>query len=265
MSIQGKQRTNAFSVRWRSCRSVLLHGDELHCSLEPEKTYDLAEAYGDKPHFHFMRADSDDELRRFICAWGPLYIPNGQIPADTTVRLPLSLCRAYQRRMNSVVRALTAFRLGTGEREALEELLAAILTAAQGELDPYFLIRFRITGDVLEWARKISITDVRAATNHLIDNVLTPMFHLRLALRHSGNRRVVEAGWTFMNLEEALRWMIWYDEFNERPIICCAECLEIFRGDSARARKYCSDTCGHKATARKAMRKKRASLREEEE
>jgi hypothetical protein len=265
MSTQDKQRTNTFSVKWRSCKSVILHDGELHCLLEPEKTYDLAESYGDKPHFHFMRAASDDELRRFIRAWGPLYIPNGQIPADATVRLPVSLCRAYQRQMNSVVRALTAFRLGNGERGALEELIAAMLAVAQGDLDPYFVVRFGVTGDVLEWAKKISIADVRAATNHLLDTVLTPMFHLRLAMRHSRNRRVVEAGWTFMNLEEALRWMIWYDEFNERPIICCAECLEIFRGDSTRARKYCSDTCGHKATARKAMRKKRALERGEEE
>jgi hypothetical protein len=263
VSMQYQQRTNQLSVEWRSCRSVILCDGELHCLLEPEKTYDLAEAYEDNLHVRFANADSDKELMDFIRAWGPLYIPNGQIPKDGVIALPLKLCRTYQRQVKAAISALTSFKWGEGEREALEELIAARIAVGGGMLDPDFAIRFRITGNVLEWPKGAGIADVRTATSHLVESVVTPIFHLRLVLRSSGSRRRVEAGWSFMNLEEAVRWMIWYDEFTKHPIICCAECRTVFRGDTARARKYCSTDCGHRATARETMRRKRAAERAE--
>lgn len=263
VSMQDQQHTNVLSIEWHSCRTVTLRDGALHCLLESEKSYDLAEGYEDNLHVRFANADSDRELMDFVRAWGPLYIPNGQVPPDAVVRLPLALCRAYQRQVKAAIGALTAFKWGAGEREALEELMAASIAVTGGELDPYVVIRFGITGNVPEWPKGASIADVRAATSHLVESVVTTMFHLKLALRRSGSRRKVEAGWRFMNLEEALRWMIWYDEFTKHPIICCAECRTVFRGDTARARKYCSTDCGHRATARETMRRKRAAERTE--
>lgn len=266
VSMQDQQRTNALSVEWHSCRTVTLRDGVLHCLLETEKPYDLAEAYEDNLHVRFANADSDKELMDFIRAWGPLWIPdailipNGQIPPGGVVDLPLARCREYQRQMKALIGALTAFKWGEREREALEELIQTE-SAVSGD-SPYTVADFLgIRGDALEWAKGASIADVRAATNRLVDSNATPAFALKLSLWRSRSERMVQAGWSFMNLQDALRWMVWYDEFTQHPVICCPECRRVFRGETKRVRKYCSTECGHRATARVSMRKKRAAER----
>lgn len=254
MSMQSQQRTNEAESEWRSCKSVTLRDGVLHCELEPaEKAYVLMEAYEDNLHVHFANADSDKELMGFIRAWGPLYIPQGQIPSNRIVALPLARCRAYQTQIQAVIGALTAFKRGEGEREALEKLIAA---EPEELLDP-IVIPFRVTGDISGWPKSASIAEVRAATNMLAESIVTAGFGQNLRFHRKGRERQILAGWRFMNLLAALYWMIWYDEFTKHPVICCAECLTVFRGETARPRKYCSTECGHRATAKNAMRKKR--------
>lgn len=256
MSTQGQQRTNDISVEWHSCKTVTVRDGVLHCLLETEKPYDLAEAYEDSLHVRFANADSDKELMDFIRAWGPLYIPNGLIPPDKMVRLPLALCRAKQRQIKAVIGALTAFKWGKGEREALEELIQAESATGKDVLSLFAAI-LRIRGDALEWAKSASLQDVRIATNSLVETIVCAQFPLKLTFLRKRDRRQVVAGWRFFSMEDALRWMIWYDEFTKHPVICCPECWRVFRGETKRFRKYCSETCGHKATAREAMRRKR--------
>jgi hypothetical protein len=264
MSTQEQQRTNRTSTEWWSCRSVILCDAQLHCLLQSEKTYDLAEAYEDNLHVRFANADSDKELMDFIRGWGPLWIPNGQIPSNGVVALPLADCRAYQRQIQAVIGALTAFKWGQGEREALEALIKAEYGvhefSSTGE--PMLLTVLRsvgpISGNFFDWVKDAGISEVRAATNYLVRIVVGASFNLSLTFRRKGKQRLVEAGWQFFTLEEALRWMIWHDEFTKHPVICCQECRKVFRGETSRSRKYCSVECGHRATAREAMRRKRA-------
>jgi hypothetical protein len=79
-----------------------------------------------------------------------------------------------------------------------------------------------------------------------------------LVCRRKRDRRFVEAGWTISCLEDALRWMIWYDEFSKHPLVCCSECRTVFRRETAHSKKYCTHDCAHRATARVWQRKKRA-------
>ena len=92
--------------------------DVLRCTLEPKQTYDLIEAYENDLHICFANANSDKELIAFVRGWGPLYIPMSQIPPDGVVSLPLSRCRAYQRRAKALLYLHAAFRQAEHEQEA---------------------------------------------------------------------------------------------------------------------------------------------------
>lgn len=244
---------------WASCTSVTLRDGVLHCLLEPKKTYVLAEAYEDNLHVRLANANSDKELADFIRGWGPLWIPMSQIPVNGVILLPLALCRAYQRHIKALLGALTAFKWAEGEWEALGELIST----EHEELLDIFAAVFHITGNVMDWAKRANLGEVRAATSYLVKSAITSQFSLQFALRRKGYRHQVEAGWRFLNLLDALLWMIWYDEFTKHPVVCCPECRKVFRGETARARKYCSVECGHRATAREAMQRKRAAERAE--
>lgn len=254
---------------------MILRGNELHCQLDAEGSYDLVEAYKANPHILFANADSDEKLVDFIRAWGPLREYGGETLADGSVHMPLDVCRAYQRQIKALIGALTAFKWGKGEREALEELVLAAreewewtVNILAGTLPikrdfPKWAESVSHRGDVLKWTKSASLQEVRFVTSALVENIVGSGYSLKLTLQRKRHRRQVVAGWKFMSLEQALRWMIWYDELNEHPIICCAECRKVFRGETARPRKYCSEKCGHKATARKAMQNKRTAERTE--
>lgn len=263
ISTQYKQRTNNPESEWRSCKSVTLRDGVLHCLLESEKPYVLMEAYEDNLHVRFANADSDKELMDFISAWGPLWIPSR---AKGLVPLPLARCRAYQKQVKALIGVLTACKLGQGEREALAELLRAYRTLERlrgpGEIPAKLLLPHVDTVTAEEdWAERAPLAKVRDTTNHLVEAILGGPVRVKLSLLWSGKRRQVLAGWNFWSLMDALHWMVWYDEFTKHPVLCCAECREVFRGETARPRKYCSVECGHRATAREAMRKKRAAER----
>jgi hypothetical protein len=259
--MQDQQRTNIPEGEWASCKNVTLRDGVLYCSLERNRTYVLTEAYENDLHIRFANANTDDDLIAFVRGWGPLYIPNGQIPPNGVVSVPLDHCRTYQRQIKALLGALTAFKWAQGEREALSELVKAECAILQPySLDEIFP-SLGITSP--DWLKDASLPQVRAATNRLVRSVTGASFALDLNCKRTGTRRLVEAGWTFLNLEEALRWMIWYDEFTKHPVVCCPECRRVFRGETKRVRKYCSEKCGHKATARVSMQKKRANDRTE--
>jgi len=259
MSTQYKQRTNTTECAWTSCRNVKLRDGVLYCLLEPDKRYILMEAYEDNLHVRFANAESDQDLMDFIRGWGPLWIPQPH-PSDGVVSLPLADCRAYQKQMKALIGALTAFKWGNGEREALGELIEAFRVLS-GEDGIKWNIPNWTAGCAEDWIKGASLSDVRAATNSLATVIVGSQFPISLTFAGRGKRRRVLAGWNFGSLRDALHWMVWYDQFTNHPVVCCAECRTVFRGENARPRKYCSVECGHRATAREAMRRKRAAER----
>ena len=239
--------------RWASCKSVTLRDDVLHCTLEPKQTYDLTEAYEDDLHIRFANANSDKELIAFVRGWGPLYIPNWQIPPDGVVSLPLSRCRAYQRWIKALLDLHVAFKQAEHEQEAL----LAFLEAEQESDSPdepvsFVMLRpsFNIAGNVLDFAKSANISTIQALIRYLIPIVSGTMSGANLVCRNQGKNRRLEAGWDIPDLHGAIRWMIWYDEFTKHPVICCQECRKVFRGETAHARKFCGEVCAKRVSAR---------------
>jgi hypothetical protein len=256
-------RINMSETTWMRCKSVILRDGVLHCSLATERTYVLTEAYENDPHISFASAETDQDLIAFVRAWGPLYLNEEQARSGAT-SLPLSYCRAFQGWLRAQVDLLAAFKRAEGEQAALHNFVEAEYEYARNTAVPSnepialeFLRRsFGISGDIVQWVKGAELRAVRAATDFLVP--LEPIVPLgaRLICRRRGNRREVEASWAISTLEGALRWMVWYDEFTQHPILCCQECRKVFRGQTAHARKYCSPEHAHRATARNWQRRK---------
>ena len=233
----------------------------------------LAEAYEDNLHIRFANAETDKELIDFVRAWGPFDIPDA-IPDDSTILEDFWYYRARQQELKAVLAALSAFKHAKGEQDALFELRGAMSEIRPVPELPH---RARITKveaitlsdseleRIGDFPKRVPIGRVRSAISLLLREYLENWVGVEFTLNVSGGKHEVLAGWNLPTLEEALRWMVWYDEFTNHPVVCCAECRVVFRGETARARKYCSTECGHRATAREAMQNKRKRERAERE
>lgn len=255
--------------RWASCKSVTLRDDALHCTLEPKQTYDLTEAYEDDLHIRFANANSDKDLIAFVRGWGPLYIPNWQIPPNGVVSQPLSRCRAYQRWIKALLDLHVAFKQEEHEQEALLVFLGAEQEShSPDEPISFVMLRlsFNIAEDVLDFVKSANTSTVQALIRFLIP-VSSGTMNVNLVCRDEGNNRRLEAGWDIPDLHTAIQWMIWYDEFTKHPVICCPECRKVFRGETAHARKFCGEVCAKKVSARnwrkKDLEKKRIAKEKE--
>lgn len=247
--------------RWPRCRNVTLRDGVLTCALDFERTYGLIEAYKYDPHIQFANAQTERDLIAFVRAWGPLIV-DPETP--NVMHLRLSQCRALQRWFRALFDLLAAFKRAEGEREVLQTFIEAEYGTLRGlpaEIETNSLLslrhEFHIDGNILEWIRGADLRTVRAVTDCLIPQLPIGPGKAYLVCRREHNHRYVEAGWTVSTLEDALRWMVWYDEFTQHPILCCQECRKVFRGETAHARKYCTHECGHRATARNWQRNKR--------
>ena len=176
-----------------------------------------------------------------------------------------------QRCFSTLVSLLNAFSEAKGERDALLDFITAesrLFDCLPDSIDPELHTRYRLLRDAFPIEGNVAVggganlQTVRAALDYLIPQLLAGP-HVQLVSRRTGKRTRLEADWNIYDLEAALQWMVWYDEFTKHPIFCCAECRKVFRGETARPRKYCSPECGHRATAREAMRKRRAAERTE--
>jgi len=234
----------------------------MHCSLATSKRYVLTESYEDDLHIHFANAETDQALTEFVCDWGPLYITTEQRGA---VSMPLNYCRAFQRWLRTLVDLLAAFRHAAGEQEALQKYIIAEIEYGRSSplpIDESMSLvalrhRFGISGDIVDWVKGLNLRLVRSASDFLVSFAAVGPKFSHLVCRRKGARRQVEASWIISSLEDALRWMVWYDEFTRHPILCCQECRKVFRGKSAHVRKYCSPECAHRATGRNWQRKMR--------
>ncbi len=246
------------------CKSVVLRDGVLHCSLATEPTYVLTEAYENDLHIRFANAQTDHDLIAFVRAWGPLCVSEEQARSGSA-SLPLSYCRAFQRWLRALLDLLAAFKCAVGEREALLEFIEAEYESERNspfppiEPMPLAVLRhsFGINGNIADWAKEVNLLGVRSATDFLVPFASVGPKGAHLVCRRQRGKRQVDASWMVFNLEDALRWMVWYDEFTQHPILCCQECRKVFRGETAHARKYCTHECGHRATARNWQRNKR--------
>lgn len=267
IDIKLQNRINTIDGRWASCQSVVLRDGVLHCSLATERTYVLTEAYENDLHIRFANAETDHDLIAFVRGWGPLYLSEEQARSGAA-SLPLSYCRAVQRWLRALLDLLAAFKRAVGERAALLEFIEAEYEYEHNSPFPpnepgslaALRHRFGISGNIVDWAKGADLSAVRSATDFLVPFASVGPQGAHLVCRRQRGQRQVQASWMVFNLEDALRWMVWYDEFTQHPILCCQECRKVFRGETAHARKYCTHECGHRATARNWQRNKRKVL-----
>jgi len=263
--MQYHDHVNFSNAQWRSCRSVTLRDGVLTCSLE-EQSYDLTQAYENDLHIRLANAKTDDDLIAFVRGWGPLYLTEEEERSGVAY-LPLSRVRVTQRWLRALLDLLNAFKRAEDEKAALKEFISAECEYERNSPFPQvppepialssLRSRFGISGNVLEWVKGRNIKAVRAATDFLVPFAQVGPGFAHFTLRRQQHRRV-EATWMApLSLEDSLRWMIWYDEYTKHPLVCCPECRNVFRAETAHARKYCSYKCGHREAARNWQRKKR--------
>jgi Zn-finger nucleic acid-binding protein len=264
------QLNNRINIKqWPRCREVTLQDGVLKCTLALDDTYDLGAAYKSDLHIRFSNTQTDEELVSFLRSWGPL---GWVFPGNQEKSLSLAYCRAFRRWLRALVDVLAAFKRAEGERAALREFIEAEYekeSASQHHLSEPLSIstlrkNFRISkgqNSVADWLTAATLPQIRFATDLLVRFFPLASNAARLSCTRKGGKPQVEAKWDLLSLEEALRWMIWYDEFTQHPIMCCNECRQLFRVDSAHARKFCSLECAHRATARVWARNKREKQR----
>ena len=253
---------------WPRCSKVEVRQQALHCELALDRQYDLADAYRKTPHIQFLNCNSTEDLRLFTQAWGPLYLVH--TPGADEARLGkavrrLDECHAHRRWLRAVKGMLDACRGVGDQRTALVEYLAAEVDLERTDStcdigkEPFIHVALRrmfgYTGDSLEWADATDARSVGKALALLVEvQVTAPGGGLIVEPRPRGYR--VKPSFSLRTLWDALRWMLWFDEWNLSPSLCCPECHRIFQPETAhKTRKYCKYGCAHRATNREWRRK----------
>ncbi len=252
---------------WPRCSKVELKDDALYCKLALDRQYDLVDAYSKDPHIQFLNSQSTEDLRSFTRAWGPLYLVN--TPGAEEIKLGTAVRRAdeshaHRRWLHAVKGMIDACKGLQDERIALVEFLAAELdmdrtsnTYQRGKAPFFhevFQRRFLFEGNPATWAASTGIGSVQRALVFSVEtSVLGPPGSLKV--EQKGKRFEIRPRFALGTLWDALKWMLWYDEWGPRPPLVCLECHKIFRPLSAHEMKYCTHQCAHRASNREWRRR----------
>lgn len=240
-----------------------LHDGQVHCVLAPDRTYDLIEAYPRRPHLAFLKLKTDRDLVSFVQTWGPLDLVRGrrrdELQQGVSVK-PVKEYWLFQQWLKTLVRLLGAFKRSRHERKFLLEFLAADFEseqaspiAAPGDPSSLGLILkafFSLKEDPVGWIEQADLKSVRKAVAFVLDS--TPLVTgASLQAIWKGRRPEIRTRWNVDTLLDALRWMVWHDEWIHHPLLFCQACDEPFRPQFSHRRLYCSPACGHRVAARK--------------
>ncbi len=252
---------------------MTVHGGNLYCALQPNRHYEFEDAYERSPHTQFLNARTDEEIRIFVKAWGPLYVRSDQRIPGIALQ-PLSEYHAKRRWLAAFVGLMTAIQNARMERESFEEFVLAetetdrLSPAHDPDAEAFFLVlvrsEFRLQGALSEWTKQAPLPEIRAAIQFVLETYPIVLPLGLKALRHKKGF-TLQGRWLLDNLETALRWMVWYDAFRTDPVLCCEECRKFFKPHSAHKRKFCSPECARRLTARKWRRQDLAKKRLDKE
>jgi len=249
---------------WPRGLEVTAQNGQLICRWTPNRIYDLVEAYSRSPHLQFLKCKTDQQLATFVTAWGPLRLTPEEWSRGGLASIPISSYRIVQRWLKASANLINAFKTSSEEVHWLQEFLSAEFDLRcdspvkpwgdVSELESMFKVAFGINEDTANWLQRAASRSISDATAFVLS--VTPFAaHAGLACTRKRGKPHIEAGWRLTTLEQALSWMVWYDEFNQHSLIFCQECFEPFRSTSAHPRKYCSAECGHRVAARNWRRK----------
>jgi hypothetical protein len=137
---------------------------------------------------------------------------------------------------------LEAAKGNGNEQAALAEFLAADEEAflfsslyEPGE-QPYHQfslnLSLRIEGSIFDWIGGAPIAQVRRALKDCVEvEVTMPMTGGVRVVPH-GKRTKVVPSYRLFTLQDALAWMMWFDEWNTNPPTVCPACHKVFRPHS---------------------------------
>lgn len=261
--------TLLFHATWPRPSEVDLRDGNLCCEFKPARYYDLQNSYSSKseqglpnpPHVQFMNARGDAEMVEFVKAWGPLWMTVDEQRDARSVAHPLLRYQAERRWLTAVKELIHPVDEATSERERLAKFFKA-----EAELNKdsvallSFSLPFAIDGSLVEWAATAGIEDIHAGINFAIklSNLAPPP---DVWIDWKNKKRTPRAGWQFLDLEQALRWMVWFDGYHEDPVHCCQECRAFYKPDRKHERKFCTVRCARRATSRAWERQKREKMR----
>jgi len=253
---------------WPRCAKVEVKNESLCCELALSRQYNLIDAYRLDPHVQFLNCKSTDDLRTFTRAWGPLYLV--QTPGGEEIKLGKAIrrldeCQAHRRWLRAVKGMIDACKGLRDQRDSLVEFLAAEVdmdrtsnTYEPGRA-PHFhtalQLMFRFEGDSVSWAKSADLGSIRRALAISVEVAggAPSGFGFRVEERRS--RLEIIPSFGIHTLWDALRWMMWLDEWNRWPPLSCLECHRIFRPSTAHKKKYCTHKCAHRATNREWRRR----------
>ncbi len=259
--------------RWIRGRKVEVRKEDLYCELAVDRPYDLVDSYPKDPHVQFLNCETDADIQRFVRSWGPLYLRYGgmsdELQSGFVIR-PLQEYRATLRRFKAVKGLVDAARGNRYERSSLLEFLSADEQAyrlssiySPESLPSMHLalqVQLGLQGDLIRWTERCSPPDLRKALAFCIECEVTAPWPGGLKVLHHKNKLAIVPSYRLYTLEDALKWMVWFDEWKNWPPIACSACRKIFRPLSHHKRKYCSYQCAHRIAIQN-WRKKKAMKR----
>lgn len=245
--------------QWMRCRNVEMRDRNLVCQLDLSRTYDLEAAYPKDPHIQFLNCSTDEDLRRFTRAWGPLYLrrggPDDELQKGLVVR-PVGEYRADARRFRGVKGILEAAKGNGDERETLREFLTA--DEEESKFSPLYkpdeppFVQFSlklclgIEGSIFNWIETGTIIGIRNALKYCVEAEVTVPWPGGVRVVPYGGRTKVVPSYRLGTLRDALQWMMWFDEWNTNPPTACPACHAVFR-PTRRNKKYCTYNCAHRS------------------
>ena len=251
------------SAKWPRCKHVEVTGDQVICELDWEHAYLLAGAHIHKPHLDFLNLQNDQDLVRFLRQWGPLFA------AEPELNKPQ--CWSYYRKLRAIGELVEAFKDGSASclRNALLELIAA-----EREYDSHLFgspgipagnlpilalslnVAFRPGPEQpQDWIPQLNIRRLREVGAWVMGAELSVRSKLNAAWR-DGSAKI---DWQpdVVTLAEVMKWCVWHSVVGRLSLAFCKNCRDSFYPDSAHERKFCSDLCAKRWTAREWARKNR--------
>src|ERR1700675_627888 len=260
--------------KWIRGRRVEIQGEDLYCELAVDRPCSLVDSYSRDPHIQFLNCETDEDIQRFVRAWGPLYLKYGDAQQDelrqgAAVR-SLKEYRADLRRFKAVKGLVDAAKGNRDERSSLIEFILADeedyrlspLYRPESLSSMHFSLQLWLCpqSDLMTWVRTCSTADVRRALAFCVECEVTAPWPGGLKVLPHKNRLRVVPSYRRQTLNDAMRGMVWFDEWNAWPPVACSDCHKVFRPLTHHKRKYCSSPSAHRTVVRN-WRKKREARR----
>ena len=257
---------------WYRCKSVEFRGDTAVWELNRNGRYSFVDAYRKTPQIQLAQATDDGSLRAFVKAWGPL---RSSVRAWGGYQPTLSdwsgsdQIESY-RKIRNKVRALVRLLASADDPESQRTCLLELVGRAPGNEEVRWFAGAVAVSKAAGLERGVTLSRwLEMATPSRLDEV-TRRFLSAVAAPHAagaftavneGGSYVLKESFNFNSSAHAFFWMVWQDVYKGREFHSCEECGKLFQPDTRHARKFCSDECAHRKTARDWQQRKRQKER----